>query len=159
VLTDLFPGFNLSILSDLASIQLRGLVGVVSAVLLLWSMTPFSGALRNALGKMFKMPLAMPFYLSKLIDMATVFCFLLLFVLLAALKVFLPEAGDGAGWAARMASGLLRALVPFLLSVGFIGLFFRVFSPVRLSWRQWLLGAVTVVLLWALMRNLFIAFV
>jgi len=159
VLQDFFPASDIKVLDDLASIQLKGVVGLVSVVFLFWSMTPFAGALRSALAKMFKMPIAMPFFKSKLIDLATIVIFLLLFVLLTMLKIFMPDIKEGVDLFSRITFFGAKSLLPFLLSIGFIGLFFMVFSPVRLTWHQWLLGAVVVTLMWGLMRNLFIMFI
>lgn len=159
VLSDFFPASDITVLDDLVSIQLKGVIGLVSVIFLFWSMTPFAGALRSALAKMFKMPIAMPFFKSKLIDLATIMTFLLLFVFLTMLKIFMPDIKEGVDVLSRATFFGAKTLVPFLFSVGFIGLFFVVFSPVRLSWHQWLLGAVAVTLMWGLMRNLFIMFV
>ncbi|HMO50378.1 MAG TPA: YhjD/YihY/BrkB family envelope integrity protein [Kiritimatiellia bacterium] len=155
VLADLIPAFNLDLVSDLAAITGGGALGVLSGILLLWSMTPLSGALRTALARIFAMPIQRPFLRSKLIDLAAVFVFLLLFLAFVSLKVLLPVPD---GWTGRLLAFGLRTLAPVILTVIFLGLFFRVFSPVRLSWRQWLLGALCVTLLWAVMRHLFIAF-
>ena len=153
VLADIFPAFNEELLIDLNEISGGGALSVISAVLLMWAMTPLSGAFRTALARMFKMPIQRPFLKSKLIDLAAVFGFLLLFLALVTIKVVMPAA-DSAWWS--LAAG---SLLPFVLCIGFIGVFFRVFSPVRLSWRQWLLGAICVTLLWAVMRHLFVVFI
>lgn len=159
VLTDVFPSFNETLLSDLTSISFSGTLGIISIALLLWSMTPLAGALRSAVAKMFKTAMKMPFYLSKLIDLATVLSFLLLFLLLSTIKIIVPATPEGAGFVYTFALFVLRTVVPFILSVSFVGVFFKVFSPVRLSWQHWLLGAVAVTLLWGGMRNLFVMFV
>lgn len=147
VLEDIFPAFNLNILDDLAAMSGGGALSLIGMILLAWSMTPLSGALRTALARMFVMPIQRPLIISTLLDIAAVLGFLVLFFALVFIKLFtgiLPFA--------------LHAALPFVLTVMFIGLFFRVFSPVRLSWRQWLLGAVCVTLLWAIMRNVFVIF-
>jgi len=159
VLTDVFPSFNETLLSDLTSISFSGTLGIISIALLLWSMTPLAGALRSSVAKMFKTAMKMPFYLSKLIDLATVLSFLLLFLLLSTIKIIVPATPEGAGFIYTFALFILRTVVPFILGVSFVGVFFKVFSPVRLSWQHWLLGAVAVTLLWGGMRNLFVMFV
>ncbi len=152
VLTNMFPGFNADVLSDLQAISAGGALSALSVLLLLWSMTPLSGALRSALARMFKMPLKRPFLMSKLLDLGAVLAFLLLFLALVGIRVVSPAVSSS--WL----HAVLSSLLPFVLCVGFLGLFFRVFSPVGLSWRQWLLGAVCVAVLWAVMRNLFVLF-
>lgn len=159
VLSDAIPAFNKELLTDLTSISFNGTIGVISVLLLLWSMTPFSGALRSSVAKMFKTAMRMPFYLSKLIDLATVFSFLLLFLLLSGIKILVPVTPEGAGYFYQFVFFLMRAVVPFVLSVLFIGMFFKVFSPVQLSWHHWLLGAVAVTSLWWIMTSLFFVFV
>ncbi len=151
-LSELFPAFNTDLLLDLQAISAGGALSAVSVVLLLWSMTPLSGALRTSLARMFAMPVKRPFLKSKLIDLVAVLSFLVLFLVLVGLRVLLP-AGS-----ARWLVLLVGTVIPFSLCVGFLGLFFRVFAPVRLSWRQWLLGAVCVTLLWAVMRDVFVLF-
>jgi len=152
VLTAMFPGFNANLLTDLQAISAGGALSLVSVVLLLWSMTPLSGALRSALARMFKMALPRSFIKMKTIDLAAVLSFLLLFLVLVGINIILPATAPA--WLVVV----LGSLVPFLLCVGFLGLFFRVFSPVRLTRGQWLLGAVCVALLWAVMRHLFVLF-
>jgi hypothetical protein len=116
-------------------------------------MTPLSGALRTALARMFTMPIQRPFLKSKIIDLVAVLSFLLLFLVLVGIKVLNPRPQSP--WIAM----LFRSFLPFVFSVGFLGLFFLVFAPVRLSWRQWLLGAVCVTVLWTVMRHVFVWFV
>ena len=114
VLSDLFPAFHLDWLTDVTGIKLGGGFGLLSAALLLWSMTPFAGALRSAMAKMFKMPMRVPFYVSKLIDLGTVLSFLLLFLLLAAIKSFVPAPGADDEFARRLALASLRTALPFV---------------------------------------------
>ncbi|HMP89587.1 MAG TPA: YhjD/YihY/BrkB family envelope integrity protein [Kiritimatiellia bacterium] len=153
VLTDIFPAFQEGLLADLHEITGGGALSLISAGLLMWSMTPLSGALRTALARMFKTPIQRPFLKSKIVDLVAVLAFLVLFLILVSVKIVIPEAASA--WLTLVAGTIL----PFVLTTAFIGLFFRVFSPVRLTWRQWLLGAVFVTLLWAVMRNLFVVFV
>lgn len=159
LLQDLIPSFEPSLLTGLANITHGGALGLVGIVLLVWSMTPLSGALRTALARMFVMPVHRPFLRSKVLDLLAVLCFLLLFMMLVGVKLLitLPAGTDSMGW--RVLSRFLGEAGPFALSVAFIGLIFRVFSPVRLTWHQWLLGAVCVTLLWTVMRHLFVVFV
>jgi len=158
VLTDIIPAFNENILTDVLAISGGGALSAVSLVLLLWSMTPLSGALRTALARMFKMPIQRPFLISKLIDLAAVLGFLVLFLVLVIIRIIVSAPTDDVRWYSGLISSTLGLLVPFVLSVGFIGMFFRIFSPVKLTWQQWLLGAVCVTVLWGIMRNLFVVF-
>ncbi len=158
VVGDLFPAFNLKLLDDLEAITGGGALGLVGGLLLFWSMTPLSSAFRTAMARIFKMPLHRPFLKSKVMDLVAVLSFLLLFLVLVAIKLVAPIYSSMVGWWAQVSAFFFRSLIPFALSVGFVGIFFRIFSPVRLNWRQMLLGAVCVTLLWAVMRNVFVIF-
>jgi membrane protein len=159
VLTGFFPGFNPDLLNDLTAIAGGGTLGMVSLALLIWAMTPLSGALRTALARMFNMPIHRPFLKSKLLDLLAVLCFIFLFCLLIALRILLPEPTHDVGLLFHLVVWLGTTALPFAISVAAIGLFFRVFSPVRLTWRQWLLGSVCVIVLWGVMRHLFVSFI
>lgn len=153
VVDDMFPALNQDLLADLEEISGNGFLKVIGVLLLMWAMTPLSGSIRSALALMFKFTGDRSFFKSNLIDLAAVLGFLLLFLSLVAIKIFLPSTDSA--WLTLV----IGSLLPFVLCTGFIGLFFRIFSPVRLSWQQWWLGAVCVTLLWGLMRNLFVVFV
>lgn len=153
VVDDMFPAFNQDLLTDFQEISASGPLQIIGIVLLMWAMTPLSRSIRSALTQMFKLTNHRSFLKSQLLDLAAVFGFLLLFLSLVAIKIFLPSTASA--WLTWLIGGVL----PFVLCTGFIGIFFRIFSPVRLSWQQWWLGAVCVTVLWGVIRNLFVVFI
>jgi len=157
LLAEALPASNLNLLGDLNSLSRSGALGVVGVVLLAWSMTPLSGALRTALARMFKTMPAQTFLKSKLFDFGAVLGLVALFLVNVALRIVFPASGGAAPFEALM-TFLARSVLPFALSVFFLGMLFRTFAPVRLTWRQWLLGAVCVTALGALMRHVFVLF-
>lgn len=159
LLAEAFPSLNMDILADLRSLSAGGALSVLGLVLLIWSMTPLSAALRIALARMFNMAPAQKFLSSKLVDFGAVLSLLALFMMNIALRIFFPSVHDQASAAEHAVTFVARSVLPFVLSVIFLGLLFRTFAPVRLTWRQWLLGAVCVTLLGALMRHVFVMFI
>jgi len=80
-----------------------------------------------------------------------------LFMLNIGLRIVFPAA-DNVSASDRALVWLVRSMIPFVRSVLFLGMLFRTFAPVRLTWRQWLLGAICVTALGALMRHVFVLF-
>lgn len=149
VLTDLLPAFSEQMLGDLLRLANQKAWGVVSLVVLMWSMTPFAGAVREAIGRAFQTERAPGFLRAKVRDLAAVLGLLVLFLALVAVKAFLP-AGVGFvtyRWLAAAGSGVISVVVLFW--------FFTVFSPVRRSPSLLLGGALTAAALLAIMRPLF----
>lgn len=157
LLAEALPDLNLNILADLSSLSRSGALSLVGVVLLVWSMTPLSAALRIALARMFNMVPAQPFIKSKLIDFSAVLSLIALFMINIGLRVLIPATGTITPMDHAVAF-LGRSVLPFVLSVIFLGLLFRTFAPVRLTWRQWLLGAMCVTMLGSLMRHVFVLF-
>ena len=152
---NLFPAFSQSLLEDLLKFAQRSTWGIVSIVLLIWSMTPVAGALRSAYQRIFKPDRTHHFLLGKLFDLGAVLMLLVIFVVLVAgnalyslyLFQFMPTHP------ALLAA--FKSISLFLLTFSVLALFEKVFTPVRLPLPLWLLGALTVTLLLAAMRPLF----
>ena len=132
----------------------RGTWGLISIVLLIWSMTPFAGALRSAYLRAFKIGRTRHFLIYKLGDLGAVLLLLAIFVLLVAANALHFIRGEllpitpGALAAIRSAS---LFFLPFAILV----LFEKVFVPVRVPWPILLLGAFAVAVLLAAIRPLF----
>lgn len=151
---NLFPVFGRSILDDLLALSRQRVWGLVSLVVLVWSITPFAGAVRDALFGIFRAESRMRFWKAKLFDVAAVLSLLLLFLFVAAGRVLasvLPGSGlSAAGWFHH-----LRAACVFLLSVAVLVFFYKAFAPVALRIREAIWGALGSVSLFAVMRPLF----
>lgn len=156
ILSSALPSMSLNVLRDIGSLSSGGALSVVSFVLLIWSMTPLSAALRTALARMFAMMQPQAFLKAKLLDVCAVLSFLALFLVNATLRMYNPASAGLPPDATLILGFISHTFLPSALSILFLGLVFRTFSPVRLTWRQWLLGAVCVTVLGALMRHLFV---
>lgn len=153
LMTDLFPAFNEDILRELLLIAQQKVWGAVGVIVLLWSMTPFAAAARNAVTRVFKAERKLAFLKGKLVDVAAVLSLLLLFLALVAVKLYLLRAGDdtGAAWHASA----LRAGAVFAATAGVLAFSYAAFAPVRLRPAELLAGAVTATVLLSVIRPLF----
>lgn len=143
----LFPAFNEDILNDLMRLAGQRAWGVVNLALLIWSMTPFAGAMRHSMELIFKSERRLHFFKAKLLDMAAVLTLLVLFLALVALRVYggFPGAGIGVLRNAAQATGCFGAMF-------FI---YTVFSPPGVRLGHKLLGAAAATALLLVIRPLF----
>lgn len=154
LVTQLFPSFNQAVLRELLGIAQQRVWGGVSVVLLLWSTMPFAGALRGALLRVFRSEKKVHFIKAKLLDVAAILLLLVLFVVLAAGKVFQPVLAR-LSWVAPEGLVVAKGLLTFVLMVLVMMFVYRVFSPVRLASGSLLAGSLTSASLLAVVRPLF----
>ena len=153
--TRLFPSFNRALLVDLLAVARGRAWGLISLVLLVWSLMPFAGAVRAAVRRIFRATRRASFLRSKLLDLAAVLALLLLFLLMAGGKVYaslgpvrlLAQAGGALAWG--------RAAAAMVLAVGVLAFFYRVFAPGRIRLPHLLAGALAAAALLAVVRPVF----
>jgi YihY family inner membrane protein len=145
-LSELFPTFNLELLAELQALAARKVWGVVSVVVLLWSMTPFAAAARSIILRTFKTEQRLHVVKAKLLDVAAILVLLTLFLALVLLKVLVPASAM-----ARLGGPVL----PFLLTLLALAFVYAVFAPVRLARVEWLAGAAVATVLLSAMRPAF----
>ena len=150
----LFPSFNQAVLRELLGIAQQRVWGGVSVVLLLWSTMPFAGALRRALLRVFRSERKVHFIKAKLLDAAAILLLLVLFVVLAAGKVFQPVL-ERLPWVAPEGVLAAKGVLTFVLMVLVMMFVYRVFSPVGLAREPLLAGSITSAVMLAVVRPLF----
>ncbi|HEY8240066.1 MAG TPA: YhjD/YihY/BrkB family envelope integrity protein [Kiritimatiellia bacterium] len=153
VTADLFPSFNDAMLSDLLTLSQQKVWGAVSIVILLWSMTPFAGAMRSAIFRIFKTDRTLHFLKAKLVDVTAILMLLSLFIGTVAWRVFVT-ARD-AETAVNAAEHVFSLVLPFGVTLVVLGLFYLWFAPVRPRWTHVLAGAFTATVLLSAIRPLF----
>ena len=152
---DVFPSFSQDLLMDLINFAQSGTWGLISVVVLIWSMTPFAGALRNAYLRTFKIARSRSYVAYKLRDLGAVLLLLAIFVILVAVNALHFVSSEA--WLPAV-PGLVTALKGaglFLLTFGVLVLFEKVFVPVRVPFNILMLGALTVAALLTAIRPLF----
>ena len=145
-LTGIFPTFNTELLAELQGLAARKVWGVVSVVVLLWSMTPFAAAARSAMLRIVKAERRLHVVKAKLLDVSAILVLLLLLLGMVLLKMMMPP-----GLVSRLGGPVLPFLVTFL-ALAFV---YRVLSPVRLATREWAAGALAAAALLSFMRPAF----
>jgi membrane protein len=156
LVAQLFPAFNQDILADLMALSQSKAWGVAGIIALVWSMTPFAGAIRTAMDRIFRAEVRMQFLKAKALNVAAVLGILLTFTGLVGWKILLAvrplrERMAVPGWLTQvMAEG-----APFLVTLTVIAFFYLVFAPIRLSHRQLLSGALVTSALLLVIRPLF----
>jgi membrane protein len=155
LMSQLFPAFSDAVLSDLVALSQQRVWGVVSVVVLIWSMTPFAGAMRGIMARTFKSERNMNYFKAKLYDFSAVLALLSVFLLMAGGKVFQSMVGDRLPWFLSSGAHFVRFVAApcFVLTV--LCFLYIVFAPVRMRLAHVLAGALTAALLLAVIRPVF----
>ena len=152
----LFPAFNEDILADVMALSQSKAWGVAGILALVWSMTPFAGAIRAAMERIFRSGIRVQFVRDKVRNVAAVLGILTTFVGLVGWKVFLLIRPLGERVAMpSWVEGLLESGAPFLVTLAVLVFFYGVFSPVRLRREHLLAGALATAGLLMVIRPLF----
>jgi membrane protein len=154
--SELFPAFNRDILADLMALSQSKAWGVVGVIALVWSMTPFAGAIRAGMDRIFRSEIKRQFLKAKALNVAAVLAILSTFVGLVGWKMFLlvqplPDRLPVPAWLAHT----VMAGMPFLVTLAVIAFFYVVFAPVRLRRSQLLAGALATAGMLTVIRPLF----
>lgn len=154
-LQTLYPTFSDSILGDLLALAHRRAWGVLSILLLVWSTTPLTGAIRGTLEHTFRAEPRRGLWSRKAIDVIAALALLGLFaalvvgtMLLTALRSSLPDAG-GAITFLVAAPGAWLGLALILLLV------YRVFGGAHQRWGRLAAGALAAAALMVAIRPVF----
>ncbi len=151
---ELFPAFNQDILADLMALSQSKAWGVAGIIALVWSMTPFAGAIRTSMERIFRSDIRLRFFKAKALNVAAVLGILVTFIGLVGWKMFLLvqplEERLPAGPAKVLGEG-----APFLVTLAVVAFFYLVFVPVRLRRSHLLAGAMITTVLLLVIRPLF----
>ncbi len=151
-----FPEINKVIIKEVATIaRHRALWETFTFLTLLGLITPFAKACRTAFSKIFRFERGYSYFKAKLWDSLGVLIILVMFILLVSgeflyslyvdtLLIDLPTFLD-----------ILYLLAPFFIALISLFLFFIFFVPVKVKWSQLLIGSLTTVALWSLIRPAF----
>lgn len=131
--------------------------GLLSILILFWSVTPLAAALRSAFGDIFKSHPARPYWSTKLCDIVSVLVLVTLLILLTMEKVY---SSTLAAWLNTMPAmvSVANTVVPFILAMAALWLFYFLLIPVRLKPVHWLTGSIVTIMLLSLMAPGFALF-
>jgi membrane protein len=153
LLGQLIPAYSQDIVREVRSISSHlGAIGLMNALVLLWSITPLVADLRVSLGTVFRKKPARPFLLEKLFDVAISIVFLIgvSVIVVADIVITLLETKSHL----RLAISSFESAAPFVFMTVVVFLLYVMFSKgVRKI--NLVIGALATSLLWFAMRPLF----
>jgi membrane protein len=154
-LTDVSPAFSNAIIAEVSQVAKQRAWSIVSLLVLLWSVTPLTAAIRSAFSAAFVAPRKLAFWKSKLRDLLAVLMLLLLLGLFVAGRAItaLIESPHVAHWELLLRGGAV--VLRLLVAVGCAGLFYMAMLPVRVRFPVLLTGAALTVLLLELIEPVF----
>jgi len=152
---DVSPRFNEVILQQVTLLSKQRAWSAVSLLILLWSVTPLTAAIRGAFGAIFKADQTLSFLQAKLRDAMAVLMILLLLILFVTGQTVstLIASGRFGEWTGplRIISMVLRLLI----ATACAGLFYVSLSPIRLKVSLLLAGSLLMTVLLGLVGPVF----
>lgn len=155
IVRGVFPQFADAILKDMRALAEQRVWGVLSGVVLLWSVTPFAAAMRTAFQRILMQERKLGFVRAKLVDAGTMLLVLLVPLFLVGVRLLYAAAERLLGRPLAFLEPLIGGAAPFAIALLALALVYTVFSPVRVGPVALAAGSVTAAALLFLMRPLF----
>lgn len=153
LLQQMIPGYSQAILNEVRFISAhRGTIGMLNALVLLWSVTPLVADMRVSLGTVFRKKPTRPFLLEKLFDVAISVVFLIGLSAIAVAGVLFTLAEKKNHLHLHL--GYVERIIPFLFVMVVVFSLYAVFSK-RARPHHLATGAFVTTLLWFVMRPAF----
>ena len=148
------PTFDKTIIAELVRLSSERIWGIIGVGFLLVSIVPFSGTIRDTMGRVQKVGTQLPFWKSYLVDGAGAIALLLLVVLLIGSNVVAVLAQSTS--LHTPVAAVLRQAGLFLVSVPVLSFFYLMFSyPTLVRPAHLVFGSVVAAVLLALIRPFF----
>jgi YihY family inner membrane protein len=159
LLNQSIPVFSQDILREVQSMSSHmGTIGLMNALVLIWSMTPLVTEMRMSLGTIFRKKHTRPFLLEILFDLAISIVFIMGLTAIAVAGILFTLAETR--WDLHLALGYLEGVTPFLFITIVVFSLYLMFSR-RRRIIHLVIGALVASLIWFAMRpafNLFILY-
>ena len=137
----MLPFSNKVIVDEVFALSQKKAWGVVTMVVLLWSTTPLASALRGAFYGIFRAPRRAAFIKGIGLDVLAILLALALMVVLVAAKVVYSLVIRFLVQRLSLTMGVVEAVLPFVMTILFLAVVYRMFTPWRVKWRHLLLGS------------------
>ena len=157
---NIMPEFSSKIMVEVYSAtQTKAAWGAVGVLLLLWAITPLASAMRASFFTIASTKEAPSFFKRKFKDILSVLGILLLFFLFTAAGFVIEHVVRFlAVHLSTFQLNLVGGFVTLLVTTCLIGMFYRIFFPVRVAAAHLVAGALLTALLWLVMRPAFALF-
>ena len=154
---NLMPEFSSKIMVEVYNAtQTKAAWGAIGVLVLLWAITPLASAMRSSFYIISSMVEAPSFIKRKFKDMLSVVGILLLFFLFTSAGFVIENVVRFL--AIHLAESQLNAIggtITLMVTAVLIGVFYKIFFPMRVAFVHILLGALLTALLWLVMRPAF----
>lgn len=147
-LSQVLPFATDTVLEEIRTLTQQRGWGLLSMLILFWSVTPLAAAVRHSMTDIFRVSRKRSFFFSKGADALAVMLLLLTLLTLTVIESFKSVFYNLELGALPLLQIFTQYAIPLLVSTGLLSMVFLITSPVRLRFRELLLGgAVTSVLL------------
>jgi membrane protein len=152
---DVSPRFNEVILHQVMLLSRQRAWSLVSLLVLLWSVTPLTGAIRSAFGTIFRADQKLTFVRAKLRDAMAVLMILVLLVLFVTGRAVTTLIASGRFGAWTGTFDVIALAIRLLIATACAGLFYVSLSPIRLRFSLLLAGSLLMTFLLGLIGPVF----
>lgn len=154
---NLMPEFSSKIMVEVYNAtQTKAAWGAVGFLVLLWAITPLASAMRSSFYTISSMVEAPSFIKRKFKDMLSVVGILLLFFLFTSAGFVIENVVRFlATHLAESQLNVIGGIITLMVTAVLIGVFYKIFFPMRVAFVHILLGALLTALLWLVMRPAF----
>ncbi len=147
-LSQVLPFATSTVLEEIHTLTRQRGWGLLSMLILFWSVTPLAAAVRHSMTDIFRVSRKRSFFFSKGADALAVMLLLVTLLTLTVIESFKSVFYNLDSGALPLLQIFTQYAIPLLVSTGLLSMVFMITSPVRLRFRELLLGgAVTSVLL------------
>ena len=152
---EIMPQSSEVLLKEISTLAAKRIWGLYSMIALLWIIIPFASALRSAFAQVFKMEQTIGFVKEYLLSVVAAFALLVLFLVLVITRIVYSIVLVNVVAAFPIVQYAATA-VPVAVSLLFVGFFFFVFCPVKLTKRELVIGSLITTILFFVIRPIFV---
>jgi len=151
---EIMPQSSEVLLKEISTLAAKRIWGLYSMIALLWIIIPFASALRSAFTQVFKMEQTIGFVKEYLLSVVAAFALLVLFLVLVITRIVYSIVLVNIVAAFPIVQ-YAATVVPVAVSLLFVGFFFFVFCPVKLTKQELVIGSLITTILFFVIRPIF----
>jgi YihY family inner membrane protein len=151
---EIVPQSSEVLLKEISTLAAKRIWGLYSMIALLWIIIPFASALRSAFAQVFKMEQTIGFVKEYLLSVVAAFALLVLFLVLVITRIVYSIVLVNIVAAFPIVQ-YAATVVPVAVSLLFVGFFFFVFCPVKLTRQELVIGSLITTFLFFVIRPIF----
>ena len=152
---EIMPQSSEVLLKEISTLAAKRIWGLYSMIALLWIIIPFASALRSAFAQVFKMEQTIGFVKEYLLSVVAAFALLVLFLVLVITRIVYSIVLVNVVAAFPIVQ-YAATVVPVAVSLLFVGFFFFVFCPAKLTKQELVIGSLITTILFFVIRPIFV---